>query len=77
MKKNSTELMRVETVINNDRMRLKDDFIKLLDNDLKRLLAEYFYLESNPQTEIIKNGKGYSVNINFVCSQVKNFINVP
>lgn len=77
MKRNKTELLRVETVINSDRMRLKDDFIKLFEADLKKLLTEYFYLESFPQTEIVKEGKGYNVIINFTCSQIKNFINIP
>ena len=77
MKKNKQELMRVETVINSDRLRLKDDFIKLMEKDLKKLLSEYFYLETEPQTEIIKEGKSFIVNVNFTCTEIKNFINVP
>ncbi len=77
MKKNKTELMRVETVINSDRLRLKDDFIKLMETDLAKLLGEYFYLETPPQTEIIKDAKEFKVNINFTASQIKNFIKIP
>jgi hypothetical protein len=77
MKKSKQELMRVETMINSDRLRLKDDFIKLMESDLKRLLSEYFHLENAPLTEIIKDGKIFRVNINFSCSEIKNFINVP
>ncbi len=77
MKKRKAEIMRVETVINNDRMKLKDDFMKLLERDLRKILSEYFYLENLPQTEIIKEGKGFIVNINFTASRIKNFINIP
>ena len=77
MKKYKSELMRVETVLNEDRLKLKDDFIKLLEADLKSLLSEYFYLNAMPQAEIIKEGKELKVNINFTCSQIKNFINLP
>ncbi len=77
MKKYKSELMRVETVLNEDRLKLKDDFIKLLEADLKSLLSEYFYLNVMPQAEIIKEGKELKVNITFTCSQIKNFINLP
>ena len=77
MKKSKQELMRVETVINSDRLRLKDDFIKLMEADLKRLLSEYFYLENSPQTEIVKDGRIFKISINFTCTEIKNFINVP
>jgi hypothetical protein len=42
MKKNKQELMRVETVINSDRLRLKDDFIKLMEKDLKKFYPNIF-----------------------------------
>ena len=77
MKKNKMDLMRVETVLNGDRLRLKDDFIKLMECDLKNLLSEYFYLETNPTVEIFKGGKELKVSINFTSSQIKNFINLP
>lgn len=76
-KEKKSELMRVETVLNGDRLKLKDDFMKLMEADLRKVLSEYFYLESLPSTEIIKEGKGLKVNINFISSQIKNFINLP
>ena len=77
MKKSKAELMRVETVIESDRLKLKDDFLKLMETDLRKVLGEYFYLETLPQTEIVKEGKGYSVRVNFTTSGIKNFINIP
>ena len=77
MKRKNDEILRMETIINNDRLRLKDEFSKLLEKDLFDLLQEYFYLDEIPQVEILKNGKGYEVKINFSCSNIKSFINVP
>ncbi len=76
-RKNKSELMRVETVLNGDRLKLKDDFMKLMEADLRKMLSEYFYLETPPSTEIIKEGKELKVSINFTSSQIKNFINLP
>ena len=77
MKKKKDEILRVETVINSDRLRLKDDFIRLLEKDLSKILGEYFYLENIPEIEIVKEGKGFKVNVVFSSSGIKNFINVP
>lgn len=77
MRKRESELMRIETVINNDRLKLKDEFSRLLEKDLTYLLQEYFYIDSVPTINIEKNGKGFNVSISFSCSQIKNFINVP
>ena len=77
MKKRENELMRIETVINNDRLKLKDEFSKLLERDLTSLLQEYFYLDGAPIIGIEKSGKGFNVSITFFCSQIKNFINIP
>ena len=77
MKNKNDELMRVETMLNSDRLRLKDDFIKLLECDLSSLLSEYFYLNSVPVVEMEKDGKEFLVRISFSCSQIKSFINIP
>ncbi len=77
MKRKNEQLLRVETVLNNDRLRLKEDFSKLLEADLTKLLMDYFYFNGSPTVEIVKKGSGFEVSINFTCNQVKNFINLP
>ncbi|MBQ7340081.1 MAG: hypothetical protein IJW43_04435 [Clostridia bacterium] len=77
MKNQTDEIMRVERVINNDRLKIKEEFSRLLEKDLTCLLQEYFYLSSSPQVQIVKKGKGYGVSIEFDCSNLKSFINIP
>ena len=77
MKSQTDEIMRVERVINNDRLKIKEEFSRLLEKDLECLLKEYFYLSSKLNVQINKKGKGYGVNIEFDCSNLKSFINVP
>ena len=54
MKKKNDQLMRVETLINNDRLKMKEEFSKLLEKDLVSLLQEYFYLDGLINIDIVK-----------------------
>ena len=77
MKKKNDQLMRVETLINNDRLKMKEEFSKLLEKDLVSLLQEYFYLDGLINIDIVKEGKNLKVSIIFNSNGIKNFINVP
>lgn len=75
MKKNSAsnQLLRVQTLIENDRLNVGSGFIDLLLSDLTKLLLDYFDFNSNPQIEIEKHGGEYVVNIALFPISIKSF----
>ncbi len=56
-KNNAKELMRVQTLIESDRLNMGKGFNELLVSDLSKLLADYFDFNSVPEIELQK-GKG-------------------
>ena len=77
MKKKNAELMRVQNLIESDRLNLGDGFEKLFLNDLLKLLRDYYDVRYTPALNIDKNIKGYSVNISFDATAIKNVNFLP
>ena len=77
MKKKNLELMRVQNVIENDRLSLGDGFEKLFINDLTKLLNDYFEIASPPNFNVNKTSKGYFVNFEFNVQSIKNVNYLP
>lgn len=77
MKKKNAELMRVQNLIESDRLNLGDGFEKLFLNDLLKLLRDYYDVRNTPAINIDKNIKGYSVNISFDATAIKNVNFLP
>ena len=75
MKKNS--LMRMETLINNDRMKNSDSFLELLTEDVDKVLKEYFDYKNCPIVDVVKSGKGFSVNISLNAQSIRTFFRLP
>ena len=75
MKKNDTksQLVRVQTLIENDRLNMGKGFMDLLLSDLSRLLFDYFDFNNAPQVEIQKNRGEYIVNISLNPVRIKSF----
>lgn len=75
MKKNDTksQLVRVQTLIENDRLNMGKGFMDLLLSDLSRLLFDYFDFNNAPQVEIQKNRGEYIVNISLNPVRIKRF----
>ena len=42
MKKDKNELMRLQTLIENDRLSTGDSFVELIVSDVEKLLKDYF-----------------------------------
>ncbi len=77
MKTKKTELSRLQTLIESDRLSVGDAFCDLVTNDLTRLLSEYFDLNGVPSIEILKCGDKLSVNLKATATRLKTFVSVP
>ncbi len=77
MKKNKKELMRVQSILEVDRMSAGDNFFELVLNDVGALLGEYFHYSGEPKIKIEKFGDRYKVDISILASRIKNFETIP
>ncbi len=77
MKKNSSELMRLKSLIETDRLTVSSSFNTLVENDINKLLTDYFDLSQKAKLKIEKDGNGYSVLINCKAVRIKSFGVLP
>lgn len=77
MRKRKSELVRVQNVIENDRLNLGLDFNKLIENDLIKLLSDYFDLSSGLDLKLEKHGDRYKIQISCYAVRVKQFGVIP
>ena len=68
-----SQLVRVQTLIENDRLNVGRGFMDLLLSDLSKLLFDYFDFNGVPQVEIQKNKGEYIVNITLNPVMIKTF----
>ena len=76
MRRNKNEIIRLQSIIENDRITSVDSFNNLLISDLNNLLREYFDFKNMPTLKIERNGVDFKVEINLTASRIKNFINI-
>ena len=77
MRKEKKDLLRFQSIIENNRMRSGEDFTELLVNDLHKLLSDYFEYKGVPNVSLEKNRSVLNVNISFSASSIKSFIILP
>ncbi len=77
MRKRTGELSRIERLIKNDRLNVKDDFSYLLKSDIDRVLKDYFEYKGLPTVEIERSGEGFTVKVQISAGGVKPFSVVP
>ena len=77
MNKKKLELLRLQSIIEEDRLDYNDNFLELFKSDVCKLFNEYFECNANPIIEIEKNNKNLILNINLVASRIKNFAILP
>lgn len=77
MRKGKNQIVRLQRMIENDRITSGDNFINLVTCDTEKLLKEYFDIKDKLQLKIEKTGDEYNVLISFRANRIKNFINVP
>lgn len=74
--KNSEDIMRIESMINNDRLNTNKEFERLFSKDIGSILNEYFLLNGLPKIAIEKKGKNITVSIIASINSVKTFSSV-
>ena len=75
VKKNG--LVRMETLINNDRIKNSDGFMELLTLDISKVLKDYFDYKGSPQVDVVKNGSVFSVSVSVAAEGIKSFLTIP
>jgi len=67
------ELIRLQSVIENDRINCIDNFTELLLKDLRKILSDYFDFDNDIMIEINKQDRFYNVIISLKTLRIKNF----
>ena len=76
MKKNN-QLLRLKNIILNERADATDEFLNVLNIDLKNFIQQYFYIIDEPKVSIEKDGRVFNVSISFTSTQIKQFSVLP
>lgn len=76
MRKEKRELLRLQTMIENDRVSTGDNFLQLIKSDLNKLLRDYFDFSSPAEIKIEGQNHSYYLTLNLKISRIKNFANV-
>lgn len=77
MKADKNSIMRIEKMINSDRMKSADGFVDLLTGDIDRVLKDYFDYKGYPAVAVCKTGNSFSVNINLTAERIRAFSVLP
>lgn len=73
MKIKSKEIVRLQNVIESDRLNVGNGFCDLFIKDFAKLVKDYFDIDNGPILNIIKDKFGYKVEISFYTTRVKSF----
>ncbi len=73
MKNKKNELIRVQSVIERDRLNVGKDFKSLLIHDLEKVFKDYFDYKDDIDINLIKEGDKCMVSLNLYVSRIKNF----
>ncbi len=77
MKSEKNYLLRMENLINNDRLKNSADFTELLSSDVNKVMREYFDYKEQPVLEVVKTGNAYRVTVTLTATAVRAFSSVP
>lgn len=77
MKKRKSELIKIQNIIENNRINLENNFLDLMISDVSKLLKDYFVFNKSPDIQINKTGGELFISINLTAVRVKSFTNVP
>ena len=73
MKKENNDVVRLQNLIENDRLKFGGSFEELLVVDLDKLLKEYFDYKVSPMVAITKTSNSYKINISINATRIKSF----
>lgn len=75
--RSSIEISRIRNLIESDRVSINDNFCLLIESDLKKLLKDYFDLNSNVSLKISKISNGLEITVMTTASRIKTFQTLP
>lgn len=76
MKKEKKNLLRIQSMIEKDRICTGDNFMQLIESDLNKLLRDYFDFVKPLDIKIERQNNGYFFTLNLNVSRIKNFANI-
>ena len=77
MKGKKSSVVRIENLINGDRLKHSGEFSELLTGDVNRVLKDYFEYKGKPQLEVAKTGNTFSVKITLTANGIRAFSFIP
>lgn len=77
MKKDKQQLLRIQSLIENDRLSADESFSELVAGDLGRVLNDYFDFKELPIVKIEKFGDRFKVEFSILASRIKSFESLP
>ena len=75
--KKENQLTRIQSLIENDRCSVKDEFTNLLIVDLIKTLKEYFDFNDIPKVSMERKGDRHLLNISLLIINAKKFSSIP
>ena len=72
--KKNAKLVRLASVIEKDRLTVGDDFKRMVEYDIYKLLSEYADLKGEVQLSIVKDGSLFRLEVVAKAIRLKNFI---
>ena len=77
MKGKKNSVIRVENLINSDRLKHSEEFSELLTGDVNKVLRDYFDYRGVPNVEVMKNGGFFEVKITLIAERIRAFSSLP
>lgn len=77
MKKLKNEMIRLQSLIECDRLSVGDSFVELVESDVKKLLKDYFDFRAAPKLMIEKSGDKFKIELILYADRIKNFAIAP
>ncbi len=76
MKKEKNQLLRLQTMIEKDRISLGDNFLHLVENDVNKVLRDYFDFIEPAEIRLDRENEGYYLSFSLKVSRIKHFANI-
>ncbi|MBO4251625.1 MAG: hypothetical protein J5911_03070 [Clostridia bacterium] len=77
MKVDKNSIIRIEKMINSDRLKSADGFVDLLTGDIDRVLKDYFDYKGYPAVAVSKNGSSINISISLTAERIRAFSVLP
>ena len=72
--KKRKELLRLETILEKDRLSVGKEYVDLIASDVYNLLADYMEIVGEVSVSIKKDEKLFSVNVSASAKRLKTFL---